>query len=83
MMFTTSRYASEDTRELALVLAEKSDDLFISRGKRTIANLVEIARKRGENRISILEEHKGKPFRISFIEVSELGNWKWAGEKAL
>lgn len=83
MMFTTSRYASADTRRVALKLARENDGLFVSRGKRTIAGLADMARKKGEESISIIEEENGIPCRISSIRVSELGNWEWTGEKKL
>lgn len=82
-MFTTSRYASADTRRVALKLARENDGLFVSRGKRTIAGLADMARKKGEESISIIEEENGIPCRISSIRVSELGNWEWTGEKKL
>ncbi len=82
-MFTTSRYASEKSRKLALELAKEKKELFICRGKHTIAALVEIARKKGEKRISIVEEEKGMPKKIAHITVFELGDWKWSGEDEL
>ncbi|MBU0527033.1 MAG: hypothetical protein ABH983_06245 [Candidatus Micrarchaeota archaeon] len=82
-MFTTSRYASEKSRKLAHRLAKEKKELFICRGKHTIAALVEIARKKGEKKISIVEEEKGTPKKIAVISVSELGNWEWSGEDEL
>jgi len=82
-MFTTSRYASEKSRNLALKLAKENKELFICRGKRTIASLVELARKKGEKKISIIEEEDGTPKKIAVISVSELGNWEWSGEDEL
>ncbi len=82
-MITTSRYASEETRRLAAQLAKEREELLVSRGKRTVAALVELARKRGEHSISIIEELGGKPKRIAMIEVSETGKWKWSGEETL
>jgi rRNA maturation protein Rpf1 len=82
-MLTTSRYASEETRKLARRLAEEKDELFVSRGKRTVDEIVGIARKQGEEFISIIEEIDGKPARISRISVSETGGWSWSGEESL
>jgi rRNA maturation protein Rpf1 len=80
-MFTTSRYASGKTRELARRLAEESGEPFVSRGKRTIAGLAELARKSGEERICVIEEQDGRPSVLVTIEVDERGGWRWAGER--
>lgn len=82
-MFTTSRYASADTKKLARRLAEENGGLFLSRGKKTIEKLVEFARKKGEDLITIIEEEGGKPAKISRISVSETGKWNWSGEERL
>jgi rRNA maturation protein Rpf1 len=80
-MFTTSRYASVETKKLARTLAKENDELFLSRGKRTIEELVEFARKRGEAQISVVED--GNPAKVCRITVSETGKWKWSGEEKL
>jgi rRNA maturation protein Rpf1 len=77
-LITTSRYASLETRRYAKVLAK--EELFISRGKRTVTQLVKIARKRGEHKILIVEEENKKPSKILTIEVSETEEWKWSDE---
>jgi rRNA maturation protein Rpf1 len=82
-MFTTSRYASVETKKLARRLAEEKNGLFLSRGKKTIEELVEFARKRGEELIAIIEEEGGKPAKISRISVSETGKWSWSGEERI
>ncbi len=82
-MITTSRYASEETRKLAARLAKERDELLVSRGKRTVAALVEMARRRGEHSISIIEELEGRPYKIALIKVSETGEWEWSGEERL
>lgn len=82
-MFTTSRYASVETRNLARKLAEENDELFLVRGKRTIEELVEFARKKGEERISVVEEKGGKPAKVCRISVSESGKWNWSDEENL
>ena len=75
MMYSTSRYASKETRQQAKKLGE-----YFSRGKKTISQLVDIARKKGYHKIGILREKNGKPFRISVISVTELGEWSWSDE---
>lgn len=82
-MFTTSRYASVETRKLARKLAGKNKDSYVSRGKHTIAELAAIARKKGERNIVIIEERGGKAALIATVEVNEKGEWKWAEEKPL
>lgn len=82
-MFTTSRYASESTRKLAQQMAKKDNEIFISRGKHTIAQLAEIARRKGEEHISIIEEQGKKPAVLVTITIMETGEWKWAGERPI
>jgi rRNA maturation protein Rpf1 len=76
-MFTTSRYAGEETRRKAQALAQSAGEPFVSRGKRTIAQLAALARKTGQERISILEERGKKPGAMAVIAVSETGGWRW------
>jgi len=76
-MFTTSRYAGPGTRRRARELAEEAGEPFVARGKRTVEQLVALARKTGEERISILEERGKKPGTVAVIRVSETGKWEW------
>ncbi len=82
-MFTTSRYAGEETKKLARRLAKDNDELFLARGKRTIEELVSLARKKGEDKISVVEEEAGRPAKVCRIKVSETGKWRWSGEEKL
>jgi rRNA maturation protein Rpf1 len=82
-MFTTSRYASVETKTLARKLAKENEELFLARGKRTIEQLVDFARKKGEENISIVEEEGGKPAKVCRIKVSETGKWNWSGEEKI
>lgn len=82
-MFTTSRYAGEETKRLARRLAKENEELFLARGKRTIEEVVSLARKRGEELISVVEEEKGRPARVCRIKVSETGKWNWWAEEKL
>ncbi|MFH0884285.1 MAG: hypothetical protein V1861_01085 [Candidatus Micrarchaeota archaeon] len=82
-MYTTSRYASKDTRALAGAMAKKCGERYVARGKKTIAGLATDARKLGDATVSVIEEKKGKAERISVIEVDELGRWRFKEERLL
>jgi rRNA maturation protein Rpf1 len=82
-MITTSRYASEDTRRMARKMAAGSGEPFVARGKRTVEQLVSLARRKGEDRITLIEEHEGRPAVTSVIAIDEMGRWRWSGEKAI
>lgn len=71
-MWTTSRYSSEKARERAEKLAASGNSRYVARGKKTIAQLVELARKSGEERIMVVEEDG-----IREIEVLPTGKWRW------
>lgn len=73
-MFTTSRYSSTKTRELAKKLAIENKEIYVARGKKTIDQLVQLARKKGEEKIAVLEDNSTK---IAIITIDELGRWKW------
>ncbi len=66
-MFTTSRYASIETRKKA-----SGHGYYVARGKKTIADLAAIARKKGYARIAIVGENK-----TSTIAVDEMGDWHY------
>jgi len=72
-----------ETRKLCKVLAQNSGSAFVARGKKTVAQLVAFARRKGEQRIMVVEEKSGKPCRIAVIEVLETGAWKWGNEEGL
>lgn len=76
-MFTTSRYSSTKTRELAKKLASESKEIYVARGKKTIDQLVQLARKKGDEKITVLEEQENKPTTSAVILIDELGRWKW------
>jgi len=76
LIFTTSRYASAKLRQEAIVMAGKAKDgVLVPRGKKTIADLIELARKIGQNKIMVLKE--GKNTGCSEIEISASGRWRW------
>ncbi|MCI0503760.1 hypothetical protein L0Y65_03550 [Candidatus Micrarchaeota archaeon] len=80
-MYTTSRYASEETRRTARAIALSNNERYAARGKKTIARLAEEARRLGEGTVSIIEERAGKAAVIAMIAVDERGGWRWSGEK--
>ena len=75
-MITTGRYASKKTREFA-----KAGAFYVSRGKKTIDDIAEYARRKGESEVIIVEEKDGVPEYLSMIEVPETGKWKWMERK--
>lgn len=77
-MFTTSRYADRETRREAQRMAAEAGERYVARGKKTIAQLAALARRAGEERISVLEERGGRAGRVAVILVSETGKWSWA-----
>lgn len=76
-MITTSRYASKETKTEAKKLSKINSQKYVARGKKTVEELVDLARRIGEESIQILEEHEKQPKKISIIKVDELGRWKW------
>jgi rRNA maturation protein Rpf1 len=82
-LITTSRYASEETREYARRLAKESEERFVSRGKHTIDGLAGLARREGEERILIVEERDKRPSVLVTVLVDERGGWRWAEEKPI
>jgi len=82
-MFTTSRYASLQTRKYAKGIAKEKDESYFNRGKHTISELVEKARKMGEEYIHIIEEKDKKPAVISTLIINEIGEWKWISEEKI
>lgn len=76
-MYTTSRYSSTKTRELAKKLASENNEIYVARGKKTIDQMVQLARKKGEEKITVLEEQDNKSTTSAVIVIDELGRWKW------
>ncbi|MEW6036511.1 MAG: hypothetical protein AB1529_07910 [Candidatus Micrarchaeota archaeon] len=82
-MITTSRYASPATRLLARTMARKAGERYVARGKKTIAQLADEARRAGDDSISVVEERGGKAAVLARITVDERGRWAWAEERLL
>ncbi len=82
-MFTTSRYASKDTRALARRMASESREPYVARGKKTIEELSALARRSGEAEVRLVTESGGAAASISLISVDETGGWAWKEERLL
>ncbi|MBI5046321.1 hypothetical protein HZC07_01160, partial [Candidatus Micrarchaeota archaeon] len=59
-MYNTSSYSFKKTRTIVKKLAEEKQERYIARGKKTVAQLAEFARKIGEEKITIIEEKDGE-----------------------
>ncbi len=83
ILITTSRKPSRKTRSLARELSRMIPfSTYITRGKKPIEDLVEIARTKGYNRIAILKEKHGNPFKFDFIEIDG-ANWNYLDESLI
>ncbi len=82
-MFTTSRYATRETRALARLMASESSQEYVSRGKKTIEGLSALARRRGESTISVVAESGRAASILAVISVDERGGWSWKEERLL
>ncbi|MCD6522311.1 MAG: hypothetical protein J7K68_01060 [Candidatus Diapherotrites archaeon] len=76
-LITTSRNPSRRTRTLTKDLCIRiPNSKQENRGKKSIDDLVDIARKHGLERIVIVTERKGNPGKITAIKVTEW-DWEW------
>ena len=64
-------------------MANDKKEKYIARGKKTVNQLAEFARKNGEEKISIIEEKEKKPHHLAIIRITELGSWTWEEERLL
>ena len=78
-MWTTSRYAAAETKNIARQLAEIFNQNYYARGKHTIEQLANDARRKGEERIFIIEEKDKQANELSVIAIDELGQWQRLG----
>ena len=77
ILITTSRKPSRRSRSLAREFSRLIPfSTYITRGKKPIEDLVELARSKGYNRICILKERHGNPFKFDFINI-EGENWNY------
>jgi rRNA maturation protein Rpf1 len=65
-------------RELANVF---TNSRYLPRGTKTIARLIELAKKFGQSRVMIINCVAGQPKELRFLEVGE--GWRWANAKIL
>jgi rRNA maturation protein Rpf1 len=72
-----------ETRSLARRMAAETSERYVARGKKTIEQLSELARKEGEESITVIEERGGKAALAAVIRVDERGRWSWAEERLL
>ena len=77
-MYTTSRYASADTRGFARRLATRNREPYVARGKKTVQQLVDYAWKKGNNKLLVIEEKKDEAAIASAIAIDQWGKWCWA-----
>jgi rRNA maturation protein Rpf1 len=80
LIWTTCRYASAQTREAAKRLARLSGSRYVSRGKKTLLELADLARRSGYDTICLVFQQKEKPFWVFPLEVKPFGDLKW-GQK--
>ncbi len=80
MLLTTSRESSKNAKLFAKKLAALiPDSLYLTRGKKGIKELVEIARLKGYPRICIVTSNQGNPSLMRFIDLNSV-KWNWAEE---
>ncbi len=82
-MYTTSRYASLQTRDAARRMAAKAGERYLGRGKKTVRELVELARRKGYEAICIIGEKGKRPSTATWLDVLEQGGWRWKERKEL
>lgn len=75
-MYSTSRYASNAARSVAITLSKKNSSFYISRGKKTISQICDFGRKRGERELFLIYDSKTS-FTIKKILINPLGEWNW------
>ncbi len=80
MLFTTSRKPSKNTRIFSKKISNLlPDSIYLTRGKKGIEELVEIARSKGYPKICIVTDKQGNPHLMRFITLNN-ENWNWAEE---
>lgn len=82
-MYTTSRYASGQARTLAKRMAGEHGEKYVARGKKTVRELAESARRRGDGCVCIVSDGGRGAAGLSCMEVLCDGGWKWKERKEL
>lgn len=79
-LITTSRQAPSKMQGLAKKLSELiPGSLFEQRGKKTLEQLVRLARKSGHSRLIIITSESNCLFSVQFIRLDE-EKWEWMQE---
>ena len=73
MLVTTSRHASLELKKLALNFSLEHKANYLNRGKKTIDEVISLARKEGHSKIAVI---KGEN-KTDYIEIHHSGNWDW------
>jgi len=76
-MITTSRYAPEEIRLEAKLQAGRSGEKYVARGKKTIEQIAQFARKNGDGHVFIICERRGGGSVTEKINIDPRGRWKW------
>ncbi len=78
-MYTTSRYAKAETRKLAREMARRDDQQYISRGKKSLWDIADLARRIGDEEVLVLRQERGKLASISRMKILNGGGFIWKG----
>jgi len=79
LLVTTCRKPCTNTRIFARNLSNLIPGAeYAPRGKKSIYELIEVARQKGLRRIAIISDFKGNPGEIEFIKLDKR-EWDWAG----
>jgi hypothetical protein len=82
MLITTSKRPGHRSRILGRELANVvTNSRYLPRGTKTVARLIELAKKLGQSRVVIINSAAGQPRELRFLEVVE--RWRWANAKIL
>lgn len=77
MYLTTSKTSSKKAKIVAKTVAQFTNSIYENRGKKTIEEIFERARKLGKTRAIIISERE-KEFLASFIKIGR--EWGWMAE---
>ncbi len=73
MLVTTSRHPSLELKKLALNFSIQKKAKYINRGKKTIEDLIMLARKEGNTKITLVRSKD----KIDYIQIHHGKNWEW------
>ncbi len=75
MYITTSRKPSNSTKILASNISSFLNSKYEPRGKKSIEEVIDRARKLGFRRIMVVSEQKGNPNKLAFIDAGKNSRW--------